>query len=235
MGHGAHLDRRSWRHAAICDEDRDSNQSAKARKVQAGMKKTRFFILISMLMVPGCASTLASMASGQIGCPENEIEVLDHSPGLVSTTWVVACRGQRYYCSSVSGAYSIQASCSPQQRPTEARVSRPSAPAGCQHDGQCKGDRICQAGRCVDPNPDKVVAAKPSADSPAKAEPRPRSFAERKSECQGGNTELCLSLAKLIEQGQETPPDRTRPAELYEIACRAGSSAGCLGMMRSPK
>lgn len=34
----------------------------------------------------------------------------------------------------------------------EVRVPAPAAsPGGCQNDAQCKGDRICQAGTCVDP------------------------------------------------------------------------------------
>lgn len=183
----------------------------------------------------GCVSTLAAVSSGQVGCPESEIEILDHSPGLVCTTWVAACRGQRFFCSSLSGTHSIQVSCSPQQRPMMANAYRTaSSPTGCQHDGQCKGDRICQSGRCVDPHPDKATAAKlPS--SPAKEETRPRTFAERKAECENGNSDLCVTLAKLIEDGQETPADRTRPADLYEIACRGGSNAGCLGLMRAKK
>jgi len=39
--------------------------------------------------------------SGKIGCPHDEIEIIDSSPGfgLVSSTWTARCRGKSFSCS----------------------------------------------------------------------------------------------------------------------------------------
>ncbi len=49
--------------------------------------------------------------------------------------------------------------------------SLPAPAAGCQYDMQCKGERICQQGQCVSPEPDEQVdpAAKSAPTAPAAA------------------------------------------------------------------
>lgn len=64
-------------------------------------------LLFSCLFISAC-STVPRAMSGKIGCPHDEIKVLDTQPGmgLVSTTWVASCRGRKYSCSLASGASS---------------------------------------------------------------------------------------------------------------------------------
>lgn len=82
-------------------------------------------------------------------------------------TWTASCRGNTYYCSAVStGKDSEQISCrqavvkssaatAPSAAASGATSGGAAAPAeaagGCQYDTQCKGERICKAGQCVDP------------------------------------------------------------------------------------
>lgn len=81
-------------------------------------------------------------------------------------SWVAMCNGKRYVCSAGAGL------CTPEveedaedsegvddgddvDKSTEAPASseKQAAPVGCQYDNQCKGDRICVNGACVDPKP----------------------------------------------------------------------------------
>ena len=62
----------------------------------------RAIVLFSILIfLTLSCSTLPRTMSGKVGCPQDEIEILDTNPGMgvVSTTWVVSCRGRKYSCS----------------------------------------------------------------------------------------------------------------------------------------
>jgi hypothetical protein len=54
---------------------------------------------LSLLALCGCAVLERSMA-GKIGCPHEEIQILDKSPGwgVASTTLTGECRGQKFVC-----------------------------------------------------------------------------------------------------------------------------------------
>jgi hypothetical protein len=56
----------------------------------------------------------------------------------------------------------------PAAHPSPAAAAPAAAEAGCQYDTQCKGDRVCVSGECVDPAPSTAV---PSAAAPAAAGP----------------------------------------------------------------
>lgn len=102
----------------------------------------------------GCAS-LAAVTSGHVGCPEEEIRIYNDRQGWGTRSWSARCRGRIYHCIGVSGGkYSApHISCKGEPRSSASysrtRYRRPTS-AGCQYDKQCKGDRICRAGRCVD-------------------------------------------------------------------------------------
>jgi hypothetical protein len=97
----------------------------------------------------GCGVNLAAITSGQIGCAESDITISDDESGYHTRTWVADCGGKTYYCSAADVRHALVAS---------------SSAAGCEFDLQCKGDRICKAGRCVEP------AAKPAGDGGANAQ-----------------------------------------------------------------
>jgi hypothetical protein len=123
------------------------------------MKRTIASILL-LLLVPalGCAS-LQNVTSGQIGCPAEEIQIVSDEAGWGTRTWTAQCHGKTYYCSAHGGGqYSTpQVSCKEQSdkagAPAPAAPAAPPAGGGCQFDAQCKGDRICKQGACVDPTP----------------------------------------------------------------------------------
>jgi hypothetical protein len=89
----------------------------------------------------------------------SDITIINDSPGLNSRSWTALCNGKVYFCSGVpAGQSGMNVSCK-ERADHEARASGPApAPAqgeqgGCQFDTQCKGDRVCQAGQCVEPRP----------------------------------------------------------------------------------
>jgi hypothetical protein len=122
------------------------------------------------MTLAACAGQIQRASSGQIGCPSDEITITDKSRGWSSVTWTASCRGNTYYCSAVStGKDSEQISCKQAVAKSNAATAASAtastassggaaAPAeaaastgGCQYDAQCKGERICKAGECVDP------------------------------------------------------------------------------------
>jgi hypothetical protein len=111
--------------------------------------------------VSGCAS-LPAVTSGQIGCAEQDIVITNDNTGWATRTWTATCHGRTYFCSAHGGGQhsTPQVSCK-ENNGGEADAApasgwspaAPAAAAGCQYDAQCKGDRVCKAGSCVDPAP----------------------------------------------------------------------------------
>ena len=76
-------------------------------------------LLALTALVSGCTSAPLKGASvGQIGCPENEIEISDDSAHLGSRSWTATCRGHRFYCSAVgTGEGATTTSCKEALKP----------------------------------------------------------------------------------------------------------------------
>jgi len=116
--------------------------------------------VLAVFILSGCTAGLVSVTSGQIGCPEKDITVTDHSSGWNTVTWTAECRGKRYFCSSHSGSgegSTAQVACKEDTATATAALapgsgspSQSPAAAGCQYDTQCKGDRVCVEGACVE-------------------------------------------------------------------------------------
>jgi hypothetical protein len=106
-----------------------------------------------------CAS-LKAASSGQIGCAEEDIVISNDEMGWGSRTWIAECHQKRFFCSAVqTGENQSQVNCKEQSSKTAAEAApAPAKPAasspppagGCQYDTQCKGDRICVGGQCVE-------------------------------------------------------------------------------------
>lgn len=112
-----------------------------------------FLGLGSVTLTAGCYS-LPAATSGQIGCAEKDITIADEEQNFGSKTWTATCEGKTYYCSAVGGGQYAPPQISCKEQGGHASAPPPAAPApaaGCQFDTQCKGDRLCKAGRCVDP------------------------------------------------------------------------------------
>ncbi len=75
-------------------------------------------------------------------------------------------------CTAVqTGKDQSQVNCKEDTANADARVPAPSVgqastPTGCQYDTQCKGDRVCEHGQCVD-----ASAQKPAKDPPTESAP----------------------------------------------------------------
>ena len=67
-----------------------------------------------LFCLSGCA-TLASVSSGQVGCPPSAIKVSDYNaPFLGNTeTWTAVCNGKTYYCTKIDDDDRIDVSCKP--------------------------------------------------------------------------------------------------------------------------
>ncbi|MEQ1878170.1 MAG: hypothetical protein ABL958_16120 [Bdellovibrionia bacterium] len=81
------------------------------------MKNLIFSIpLVALALLTGCATTERSM-SGKTGCLEDDIQIIDSSPGfgITATTWRISCRGQRFVCSLGPNQKDLdEMSCSPE-------------------------------------------------------------------------------------------------------------------------
>lgn len=131
-------------------------------------------LAVGVCSTVGCAS-LQSASSGQIGCAEKDIVIKDDQMGWNTRTWTAECHGKRFYCSAVqTGKEQSQISCkeepaaaavasAPQPQPTVPAAPTPPPAEGCKFDTQCKGDRVCQKGECVDPVKTPVDPAPPVA------------------------------------------------------------------------
>lgn len=97
---------------------------------------------------------------------------------MAGHTWTAECKAERYYCSTHGGGEGTApaVACAPasgnaapvEDDPTQAPVMDADG-GGCKYDNQCKLDRICEAGVCVDP-PSPPVPEPPPEPAP---EPEP--------------------------------------------------------------
>jgi hypothetical protein len=114
-------------------------------------------------MLPvGCippTARLESVSSGQIGCPVDQINITNEQLDWPTRTWTAQCAGRTYFCSEMMSKAEQHVACKERAGSAQAMPPPPAPPAaspqpgGCQYDAQCKGDRICRNGSCVDPTP----------------------------------------------------------------------------------
>jgi hypothetical protein len=116
------------------------------------VRRFMFTTLFLMGTLVGCVS-LPAVTSGQIGCAEKDITIIDDQEGLFTRTWTAECHGKRYFCSGHGGGNNStpQVSCKAAEEAPPAAQTPPAAAGGCTSDAQCKGARICRSGVCVDP------------------------------------------------------------------------------------
>lgn len=126
------------------------------------------FAVCLLALLSGCAS-LAPLSAGQIGCADRDIVITESVSHLGSRTWVATCKGRRYRCTSSETRYDRDVSCR-EEGGNSLSVEPTVAAPGCSYDTQCKGERLCKKGTCVDPNeptPPAAPVASPAID-PAK-------------------------------------------------------------------
>jgi hypothetical protein len=58
-------------------------------------------LLLFSLILTSCTS-FETKTSGQIGCPVEEIKILESSRAASSATWTAQCRGKTFYCTQVA-------------------------------------------------------------------------------------------------------------------------------------
>lgn len=115
------------------------------------MKRLHVLGLLALLAT-GC-NPLPAWTSGQVGCAEEQIVITRDEMGFAGRTWTAVCRGKTFYCTSVNSGPqgAMQVSCKEEAQSAAPPPSAPPTATGCQYDTQCKGDRICKEGQCVDP------------------------------------------------------------------------------------
>jgi hypothetical protein len=115
---------------------------------------TKLRLLVSLLASAaiGCAGLfpVQGVTSGEIGCPAEDITITNDEPGFNERTWTAECNGRTYYCSAAGGGQGGGVVSCKESTESAPKVASPVAPAGCQFDTQCKGNRICRSGACVD-------------------------------------------------------------------------------------
>ncbi|MFO0575826.1 MAG: tetratricopeptide repeat protein [Polyangia bacterium] len=161
----------------------------------------------------------------------HDVDVGRHSvrvsaPGYASFRWSDAaeCKGRKFYCTAHGGSqYSTaQVSCKEEQAKPEnaGQAAAPPAASGCQYDAQCKGDRICQKGQCVDS--EKASSARNTC--------RRGDSADCQAKCEGGSSASCFNLGKMYEEGDGVPVDIERMAQYFDMACKQGDMAACTNL-----
>lgn len=72
----------------------------------------RLCVLAIVVGLTGCGPNLRAASSGQVGCPEDEIEIRDEESGWGTRTWTATCHDRVFYCSSApAGEHGGQYSC----------------------------------------------------------------------------------------------------------------------------
>jgi hypothetical protein len=132
---------------------------------------------VAAVLMSSCA-TLQHVSAGQTGCSPEEVAISEDQMGWNTRTWTAECKGQFFQCSAHGGgAYSTpQVSCKPEvvaAKPGQETAPAAAAAAGCSYDTQCKGDRVCVKGACVDPSstPAASSVVPASGTQPAPAAP----------------------------------------------------------------
>ena len=134
-------------------------------------------VVILSAGLSGCAS-LEQLSSGHVGCAPTDITISEEARSVAGHTWTAECNAERYYCSTHGGGEGTApaVACAPasgnappiETDPTQAPVMDADADGGgCKYDNQCKLDRICEAGVCVDP------PSPPAPEPPPEPEPAP--------------------------------------------------------------
>mgnify|MGYP001143672087 CR=1 FL=1 len=108
--------------------------------------------LVCVLAIAGAGCVnLQTITAGHIGCPESEIQIFNDSATYGTRSWSARCRGRVYHCVGITASEGApHISCKQEPGSGNAHAAAP-ARGGCQYDAQCKGDRICESGRCVYP------------------------------------------------------------------------------------
>lgn len=119
-----------------------------------GRRRNKSMIALSLLLVvAGCgAKMVKARTAGHIGCPPSKVVIEDFDAGLTTRTWTAKCDDRTFYCSIESGEEYSQMACAPASQPAASPSNaHDSGDRGCQHDQQCKGERICVDGACQSP------------------------------------------------------------------------------------
>lgn len=115
---------------------------------------SRAFALMAVLACLGCAQGyLVRDSVAPTGCPAETITVSNHTRRDLRHRWTAQCQGRTFYCQQGEGG----ATCTQQIEETAGAEERcpttvEAPPPGCQYDTQCRGERICEAGQCVNPS-----------------------------------------------------------------------------------
>src|SRR5690349_11397999 len=125
------------------------------------LARSRVLLAAVALAQSSCAAFgYGGLSAEHVGCKAREVVVTDVQPHGSSTSWTATCHGKSYACGgdvegtvacreNVVGARAPAVSTPPAAPPP---VAPPPAPTtGCQYDTQCKGERICVQGACVNP------------------------------------------------------------------------------------
>ena len=70
-------------------------------------------VVLCLTMMMGCIASrqramLPRVTAGEIGCPEDEITIVEEDVGMITATWTATCRGKTYYCSSTTETVSCK-------------------------------------------------------------------------------------------------------------------------------
>lgn len=114
------------------------------------MRRLKLVACLSVLVVLGCKNSLRGPSSGQVGCPPEQITISEEKAGWDRTTWKAECNGRTYYCTRINSGKNGQTQTNCTESNTAA-TSKPVSDGGCGSDAECKGDRICVDGACVNP------------------------------------------------------------------------------------
>ena len=99
------------------------------------------------------SSSLGGFAAQRAGQARSEAEMRDKARRLgADVVLVQSSSGGFFGAESVGEAYQCEGRARETRKEAAPRPSRPSSgQGGCEKDTDCKGDRVCESGKCVSP------------------------------------------------------------------------------------
>jgi hypothetical protein len=138
-------------HTVDLDADGYQRQSARLESRPDGGYVALDCLLLVLLIVPGIVALIVDASTGDWKTLDNP----QISAALVPAAGYPAPYGGSPWSPPPGGVPPASAGGGQWSPPPQAPAgegAQPSGPAGCQYDVQCKNDRVCKAGQCVEPS-----------------------------------------------------------------------------------
>lgn len=183
--------------------------------------------LVCASLLVGCVTVseytaVARQASFDLNCPESDIRVVELNTRTYGATGCNRQGTYSGYCDPFGQCFIAANGRQGLVVAADKNGSHPdSSRAGCEYDSQCKGNRICRSGQCVDQVSNGAT--------PTSGCRRGDSVACQAS-CESGSASSCFNLAKMYEDGDGIEKNTELMVRYYNVACEKGDTSACTNL-----